>query len=183
MSTDSEVYLTVQEQIALLRGSYDGPSGLGRALCALVLSTGIHPVVLSEPETRGLYLGPTSYSWRRPKSRAQVCGPWSWFMVQPRDGFTAVDVVASNLYASPQWYGQVMALAGKEAGIHGRVAPLRCRRTHFFNLAVLGLDPWSISQSSGTSMATIGKFYLAGKRSQIALQPPELAFLHDLEGV
>lgn len=170
---------TVAEQRLLLNGDLEGQDGLGRCLMRLSLSTGIHPIVWSRPQDYQVTITPEYYGWSRAKNKKPILNAWSPAMLD--------DGVRHRVYMvqgkSPQWLGQCAYEAEKAAGLPYR-EPFRIgRRTFFVNLARLGLDPWTISQSSGTSLDTIGRFYMLGAKERKRLGQVDLDWLEWLMGV
>ncbi len=178
--TRSKVFLTVtQQQVLLNAGDFDGMVGKGRALSALVLSTGVHPSVLSLPEEHAVELAECYWSWRRAKTAKPVVGAWSPWLLRTE----AVPVIKALLGKSPQWLSGLIAAAGAHAGIPGRVAFNRLRHTYFVNLARLGVDPWTISNMAGTDLNPVGRYYTVGMMERRRLEPAQVEWLQLVMGV
>jgi hypothetical protein len=171
-------FLSVPEQRRLLYGDLEGQDGLGRALMRLSLSTGIHPVLLSRPEDYSVVLGPDYYSWNRAKTSKKVEGVWSPAMLESG----VLPLIRSNLGASIQWYGQCAYEAEKSAALPYRQPFQIGRRTYFVNLARMDLHPYLMSNSAGTSMDCIGRFYAVGWKERKRLSQEDLDWLTWLMG-
>lgn len=172
-------FLSVPEQRQLLDGDLESQTGLGRALMRLSLSTGIHPIMLSHPDRYAVHLGPKYYDWKRAKTSKRVEGLWSPAMLE--DG--VLQRIKDNLGASIQWYGDCAYAAERSAGLPYRRPFQIGRRTFFVNLARLDLHPLLISNSAGTGLGSIDRFYAVGWRERKQLSQPERDWLSWLMGV
>jgi hypothetical protein len=171
-------FFSVLEQKRLIDGDLDGQSGLGRALMRLSLSTGIHPIMLSDPERYAVHLGPKYYNWKRAKTSKRVEGVWSPAMLESE----VLARIEANLGASVQWYGECAYAAERSAGLPYR-EPFRIgRRTFFVNLARLDFHPLLISNSAGTGLSSIDRFYAVGWRERKQLTQEEKTWLSWLMG-
>jgi hypothetical protein len=175
--------LSVADQIALLAelptAQDDGELGQGRAVAALILSTGMHPCVISQP-LKYLYTADGHYySYRRAKTRKPITGSWSSMLADHGpDGLTlAAWLMEHKSGRTTRWYNHVTALAGEAAGILGRLGPLRLRHTHFVDLARLGYDPYTIAHRTGTSPDTIWSYYSVGMAEMKRLTEHERTWL------
>ena len=175
--------LSVPDQVALLTGLEtapdDGELGQGRAISALILSTGMHPCVLADP-TKYLFTQDKHYfSYKRAKNKKPIMGSWS-HMLSDRgsdDESLAEWVMGQKSRKSTRWYNHVIALAGESAGIIGRLGPLRLRHTHFVDLARLGYDPYTIAHRTGTHPDTIFSYYTIGMNESKRLTDHERTLL------
>ncbi len=148
----------------------------GQALVMCILSTGMHPSVLSRPDDFALDITPDYYSYMRPKTLKPVSHPWSRLMASTDGWLTIKDLLGSHR----SWYHAECARIGSEAGIPFKVGPNMLRHEMFSNLARIGYDPFTISHRAGTSLDTIGRYYTVGMADAKRLTPTELAFLQEL---
>lgn len=160
--------LTVEAQRKLL-GKAEGEV---RALFLLMLSTGMHPKVLSQTKKYGLTWDNTYYAWKRTKTMKPVQGAWSKAM---RDGNTLQDLWEMKGH-SRQWYHRVLRELGKEAGVAG-LCPLQLRHTFFVNRARLGHNAYDIAHGAATGMEVIYNYYTIGMGEAKALKPEDREWL------
>lgn len=167
----TKLYLTVENQRALLDASCS--ISLGNLLSRLILSTGIHPAVLSKPNRFSLQFDDTYYSYKRPKSLHPVSGAWSTAMREN-------DILLSlrgYLGRSTRYYQSWLEVQGKRANAAQRLGPLQLRHTYFVNKARLGTDAFTIAHASGTSIRTIMRHYTVGMAESKRLTDDERRFL------
>jgi len=159
----------------LLRGNLEGIEGLGRATSRLMLSTGVHPVVLEQPEKHALQWDEFYYSYRRPKKKSNnlVQGVWSAAMREPG----VLDTIGSKLGRSKRWYLHCVVEAGKDAQLSGILNLNQLRSTMFVNRARLGHHILDISHSTSTSMPVIAQNYTFGMADRKRLTQSELDWL------
>lgn len=160
-------FLTVEQQRLLVEGK-----GFPTALCRLLLSTGMHPSVLTQYDVCRLTFDSDQYSYQRPKTRRKIIGLWSRAMREPG----MLEEIVRNVGCSRVWYYQVVArrIATK---CMTRGSPLTLRHTYFVNRARLGHNVLDIAHSAGTSMDTIYRYYTVGMGDAKRLSEDDLEFL------
>jgi integrase len=164
--------LTVGDQ----RRIVDKATDREKPLILLMLSTGIHPAVLSKPKYEFSY-DDNYYQWKRTKKTKNniVRGAWSSRM---RD-----KAILSSLEGlrglTVRGYYFLIANAGKRAKITP-LGPLRLRHTHFVNGARLGHDAFSISSTAATDLTTIQQYYTIGISEMASLSDSDRTWLKEL---
>ena len=171
--------LTVGQQRQLV----DMAEGKTKALLVLMLSTGMHPAILSDKNSKGrrgtyqLQWSDDYYMFLRTKTLKKIRGAWSPAMKEP--------LMLENLYRcrrrTPQRYWQMLNELGKECKISG-LCPLQLRHTYFVNRARLGVNAWNISQGAKTSIDTINDFYMLGSNEMKQLSDEDTTWLKWLMG-
>lgn len=175
MRSRSKLPISIPQQMIMLEGYDPSDPDLSKALVAFFLSTGTHPCVISDPHRYQVHISPKYYSYFRPKLKhpKQVVLGWSRYM---RDNGIP-ELLEANLGSTIQWYGQLTARCGPDAGISDRVGPLRLRHDYFTNLARRGYDPFFISNRAGTNLATIARYYAVGRQEIETLDEREREWL------
>jgi hypothetical protein len=160
--------LTVNEQKKLIDNA-DKPT---KALLVFMLSTGAHPIILTD-KTYFLDLQhERNYSWNRPKTDKPVQGVWSKAMLEG-SLFKELRRFARKKKGTP-WY--LVSKLGAELGFKG-LCPLQLRHTHFVNRARLGHNAFDIAHGAGTDLATIYTYYTVGMGESRSLTEDEREWL------
>jgi hypothetical protein len=167
------MFLTLDEQMALVDPPNYDPGRLSVALCRLALSTGIHPVVWSRPNEYALRLSSQYLDYSRPKTLKKITVPWSCAMKDP----WVLPVLAKVVGRTPEYYAEIVSQRAHEVGITDRTAFLRLRHSHIVDLARLGYDPFTISHRTGTSLSSIGRHYTVGMAEAKRLTEEEKGYL------
>jgi len=151
-SSREKLPLTVGIQQKLL----DEADDRERALMILMLSTGMHPRVLSQ-KTYNLIWDENYYSWNRPKTYNKLRGAWSKAM---RQGQT-LGIVNKLRGRTPQRLWQIIDGLGDRCNVSG-LCPLQLRHTHFVNRARLGHNAFEIAHGAATDLKTVYSYYTIG---------------------
>jgi len=164
--------LTVEEQRTLIRESNDTE----RALVLLILSTGMHPAVLSKEKYNFTFTN-DYYQWIRTKKKKNniVRGSWSK-MMREKGILEAVEELRGK---SRQWYWIILSGLGYRVKI-GSLGPLRLRHTNFVNSARIGRDAFTISAMAATDLPTIQQYYTIGIQEMGILSDSDKAWLKEL---
>lgn len=157
--------------VEIQRKLIDKAEGKTKALLVLMLSTGMHPRVLSKSKFK-LTWNQDYYSWNRPKTMNKVRGNWSKAM---RDG---------DLYAelnklrnrTPQRLWQIIDDLGDSIKVTG-LCPLQLRHTYFVNRARLGHNAFDIAHGAATDLKTVYSFYTIGMGESKKLSQDDREFL------
>lgn len=136
-----------------------------------MLSTGMHPKVLSDP-AYGLTFNDNYYEWNRPKTHKVVKGAWSKAV---KEG-NVLNTLRKMQGCSRQWYWQLLKAAGERAGIKGLCCN-QSRHTFFVNLARLEYNPYDIAFKSATDFKTAYGFYMTGMGEGKSLPKEDKKFL------
>ena len=142
-----------------------------KALIIFMISTGAHPVVLTDRKYK-LDWTEKYYSWNRPKSHRKIRGAWSRAMCEG-DLLKELRKVRSK---TPGYYWALISLIGLDIGIKG-VCPLQLRHTYFVNRARLGHNPFDISHGAGTSLETVHDYYTIGMGESKAMPDEDREYL------
>jgi len=134
--------LTVEQQRKLIEQA----EGKDRALLILMLSTGMHPKVLSRKDY-GFTWTPDYYSWKRPKTRRTVTGVWSRAVRQEK--------VTNWLVPRKLLYKDVSTYRKRLGALMPGLCPLQLRHTYFVNRARLGHNAFDIAHGAATSLRTV----------------------------
>jgi hypothetical protein len=170
MEPRTKLYLGIAQQRALI--STD-PQGKGAMFSKLILSTGMHPAVISRPGQYQLQFNQDYYSYKRPKSYAPVAGHWSRAMRNPR----LLLQLQRSLSKSCRSYSDQLARHGVRAGLPQRLGALQLRHNYFKNRAVLGMHPFDIAHGAGTSLKTIMRHYTVGMGERQLLTDDDMTWL------
>jgi len=159
--------LTVEEQRNLLMKANENE----KALALLILSTGMHPKVLSD-KGYGLTFSDNYYEWNRPKTRKVVRGNWSR-AVRESGVLTLIEKMRG---CTRQWYWQMLKAAGSKIKLKG-LCPNQLRHTFFVNLGRLERNPYDIKMKSATDFDTAYGYYMNGKDESGVLTSSDKEFL------
>ena len=162
--------LTVDAQKLLIESLKGKEYDSERTLTILMISTGMHPLVLAEPQIHALAWNPNYAEWKRPKTSVQIHVNWSLAMKE------VLPYLGALKGCTRQWYWDIVKSAGKAGGISG-LCPLQLRHTHFVNLARMGYSESDLRIESGTNQNTISHHYLTGLREIKRLTPEDKVFL------
>lgn len=164
--------LTVADQRRII----DKATDREKALIILMLSTGVHPAVLSNPKYDFSY-DDNYYQWKRTKKTKNniVRGVWSQRM---RDK-AILSALESLRGLTVRGYYFLVRSAGNRAKITP-LGPLRLRHTHFVNGARLGHDAFSISATAATDLTTIQQYYTIGIQEMSSLSDSDRSWLKEL---
>lgn len=166
--------LTVEQQRQLVAKA----EGKTKALLILILSTGMHPKILSKNAYK-LEWGPNYYTFLRTKTFKRLHGSWSPAMKE-RHGIL-IEGVYRIKNRTPQRYWQLLKELGRECKISG-LCPLQCRKTYFVNRARQGVNAYDIAQAAQTSMSTIYHHYMKGSTERKRLSEDDKEWLDWLMG-
>ncbi len=159
--------LSVADQQKLVKKAEDKE----KSLLILMLSTGMHPRVLSNKNCK-LDWTEEYFSWNRPKTHNKLRGSWSKAMKEG-DNLGHLGKLRGK---TPQRYWQIIDDLGEECGITG-LCPLQLRHTYFVNLARLGHDAFSIAHGAATDLKTIFDYYTMGMNQMAKLTDEEREWL------
>jgi integrase len=164
--------LTVEQQRKLILSATDRQ----RPLIILLLSTGMHPVVLSKKKYEFSFTE-DYYQWKRPKKLRNniVRGTWSRMM----RGKGILEAVESLRGLTTQGYWYLVNDAGNKAGI-SPVGPLRLRHSNLTNHARLNHDRYTTAAMAATSVDTIEQYYTIGINELGILTEQEKEWLKEL---
>lgn len=170
MEPRTKLYLTVAQQRGLV--STD-PQGKGAMLSKLMLSTGMHPAVISRPGQYQLQFNIDYFSFKRPKSFAPVAGHWSRAMRNPR----LLQQLSKSLGKSCRSYSEQLARHGVRCDLPQRLGALQLRHNYFKNRAILGVHPFDIAHGASTSLKTIMRHYTVGMGERSTVSEEDLLWL------
>lgn len=145
--------------------------GKEKTLVILMLSTGMHPRVLSQ-KSYNLTWDKDYYSWNRPKTLKKLRGSWSKAMKEG-DNLGHLNKLRGR---TPQRLWQIIDELGGKCGLTG-VCPLQCRHTHFVNRARLGHNAFDIAHGASTDLNTIYDYYTIGMGESKKLSDEDRRFL------
>ena len=157
--------LSVEKQRELISKA----EGKRKLLLLLMLSTGMHPRVLSNDKCN-LTWDKSQYAYNRPKTKREVMGAWSVALKEENlDQLKALRRTRQSLW-------QMVKEEGEKVGISG-LCPVQLRHTYFVNRARLKHDAFSIAESAGTDLHTVYKYYTIGISESKALSDSDIEFL------
>jgi integrase len=159
--------LSVEEQQKLVKKA----EGKEKSLLVLMLSTGMHPRVLSQKKFN-LTWTEDYFSWNRPKTNKKLRGSWSKAMKEG-DNLGHLGKLRGK---TPQRLWQIIDELGEKCKISG-VCPLQLRHTYFVNLARLGHDAFTIAHGAATDLKTIYDYYTMGMSQMKALSEEDREWL------
>ena len=166
-TTRKKLPLTIEEQRNLLMKA----SEKEKALLVLMLSTGMHPKVLSD-RSYGLTFNDNYYEWNRPKTYKVVRGGWSKAV---KEG-NIIATIKKMEGCGRQWYWELLKTAGLRIKLKG-LCPNQLRHTYFVNLARLQYNPYDIAAKSATNFKTAYEFYMTGMGEGKGLSDTDKDFL------
>jgi len=172
---DKSPFLTVKQQQDMLSTVHEGYE-VPQLICTVILSTGMHPAVLSHPRRYSLTASEDYYSYKRPKTFRPVHGAWS----ETVRALEPVKALPPNLGRSVQMYGRYVSDLAHASGIAWWVGPRCLRHTYFVNRARLNHNPYDISHSSATSMDVIYSYYTVGMGESKRLPKEQISWLRKL---
>jgi len=159
--------LSVEVQKKLIKKA----EGKEKTLVVLMLSTGMHPRVLSK-KNLSLTWDKDYFSWKRPKTNKKLMGAWSKAMKEG-DNLGHLGKLRGK---TPQRLWQIIDELGEKCGSTG-VCPLQLRHTHFVNRARLGHNAFDIAHGASTDLKTIYNFYTIGMGESKKLSQEDRQFL------
>lgn len=133
--TDSVHVLTERERLKISEAFSTWPPSRATRFSELIYRSGMHPVVLAEPETWGLHTEGEFLLWIRPKNRKPIplpmepeLKPWfsDWW-----DSYKARPVAREQIWSNIRDFG-------RQVGVRG-LSPRGLRHTFLFRLAASGL--------------------------------------------
>jgi len=163
-SSRKKLSLSVEKQRELIGKA----AGKRKLLIVLMLSTGMHPMVLGKD--CNLVWDESQYAFNRPKTKREIMGAWSRAMKEQNlSQLRALRRTRQSLW-------QMVRDEGRKVGLPG-LCPVQLRHTYFVNRARLRHDAFSIAESAGTDLHTVYKYYTVGISESKALPDQDREFL------
>jgi integrase len=158
-------------KVEVQRRLIEKAEGREKALLILMLSTGMHPRVLSQVKYK-LVWTEDYHSWNRPKTNNKIMGNWSKAM-REGDNLGHLNKLRGK---TPQRLWQIIDELGERCKVTG-LCPLQLRHTYFVNRARLGHNAFDIAHGAATDLRTVYSFYTIGMGESKKLSQEDREFL------